>query len=721
MGTLLMAVLMPNVLLRFRNRAIVMFFCLLFTNFVYAQDEQITLSLENADVVELIRWASNLTDKNIIIHPNVSGRVTVLAGDPMSREEAFEVFLSVLQVNQLAIVESEDSLKVVPEAMAKSSPLPVSDSETVAMRENMIVQIVTVKNVSVSNVLNLIRPLAPQTAYMAAYPQSNKLILADRSNNIRQLMILIDRIDQAGSFDIEIIDIVYADARKIMEIIERLIPKQAAGNEVTAYNLTIDERSNSLLMTGDQVIRQQIKSLAARLDTPLKGIGNTQIIAVEYGDAEDIVPILENMSRSLQEGQNDNSSEVSIQAHPSQNSLIITAPPSVLNTFRGVIETLDVPRPQVLVEAIIVEVNMESLVDLGVEWQTEEVREGKRHDGAGGVSLIPSSLSPVTFDENNQLTLGSGLSLGYFRKGNLRSLFSALAGESNANILSTPSIVALDNQEASILVGENVPFITGSEARDGDSPFQTIERQDIGITLKVKPRINNMSSVTLEIEQSVESISQSAAATADIVTNKREISTRVLIGNDEILVLGGLIRDEVSESQSKVPLLGDIPLLGRAFRSTSNDVDKKNLMVFIHPVILDTPGVRRSVSQGKYEDMQELQNNFSNKIDSIFIPGPLPKLGDFKFDRDIEDKEPSENSDNLNRELHNADKQPNRSSQEPESLSKEPDDQDKDQGSVKVVLKEQARISVEEIVQESATEKLDNEEVDVEEFEAMED
>lgn len=597
-------------------------------NTAYAQDDEITLSLENADVVELIRWASNLTDKNIIIHPNVSGRVTVLAGDPMTRKEAYDVFLSVLQVNELAIVESEDSLKVVPEALAKQAPLPVNDeTEIVALRENMIVQIVTVKNVSVANVLNLIRPLAPQTAYMAAYPQTNKLILADRANNIRQLMLLIDRVDQAGSFDIEIVDVLYADARKIMEIIERLIPKQTGGNAVATYNLTIDERSNSLLMTGDQVIRQQIKSLVERLDTPLQGIGNTQIIPIEYNDAEDMVPILENMSRGLQQtSTGDSGSEISIQAHPSQNALIISAPPSILTTFRAVIQSLDIPRPQVLVEAIIVEVNMESLVDLGIEWQGDEARLDKRHEGVGGVSLIPNSLTPISFDEDNNLTLGSGLSLGYFRKGNLRALFSTLAGESNANILSTPSIVALDNQEASILVGENVPFITGSEARDGDSPFQTIERQDIGITLKVKPRINNMSSVTLEIEQSVESITQSAADTADIVTNKREISTRVIIGNDEILVLGGLIRDEVSESQTKVPLLGDIPLLGRAFRSTSNDVDKKNLMVFIHPVILDSPVVRQAVSHERYETMRGLQSDFSRRVDQIFVPGPLPLL-----------------------------------------------------------------------------------------------
>ena len=589
-----------------------------------SQEDQISLSLDNADVLDLIRWASSFTDKNIIIHPNVKGRVSVMAGEPMNAEEAYEVFLSVLQVNELAIVETEGSLKVIPEALAKQSALPVSDSDVITTREDMIVQIVTVKNVSVANILNLLRPLAPQTSYMAAYPQTNKLIIADRANNIKQLMRLIDRIDLAGSFDIEIVKVLYASARDLQEIVERLIPKQSGG-EVSAYNLTIDERSNSILMTGDPVIRQQIKTLIQNLDTPLDGIGNTQIIPIQYSDAADLVPILDSMSKSVDPGSDKTAIPISIQAHPSLNSLIVTAPPSMLGTFKALIEGLDIPRPQVLVEAIIVEVNLDTLAELGVEW-SRDVNQPTNFGTAGGVNLTPNSLSPLTVTENGAVTLGSGLSLGYFRGGNIHALFTALAGESNANILSTPSIVALDNEQASILVGENVPFITGTENRQGSEPFQTIQRQDIGITLKVKPRINNNSSVTLDIEQSVESITQTAANTADIVTNKREISTRVLIGNDEILVLGGLIRDEITESRSKVPILGDIPLIGRAFRNTTNDIDKRNLMVFIHPVILDSPATRQKVSDEKYEYMRGLQSDFSERVDRIFIPGPLPKL-----------------------------------------------------------------------------------------------
>ena len=226
-------------------------------------------------------------------------------------------------------------------------------------------------------------------------------------------------------------------------------------------------------------------------------------------------------------------------------------------------------------------------------------------------------------------SLGRGLSLGYFRGNDLRSIIRALEGEANANILSTPSILAMDNEEAKILVGENVPFITGAQSRQGDvDPFQTIQRQDIGVLLKIKPHINNSDSVTLQIEQTVESIAQSDAATADIVTNKREISTRALIDNNQILVLGGLIRDEVVESQSKVPLLGSIPLVGRAFRSSSSKVIKKNLMVFIHPVILRDARSSYSATRDRYEYMQRNQDQFEKRLDRFFIPGGSPRLED---------------------------------------------------------------------------------------------
>lgn len=607
----------------------ILVFCLLlaFSTVLRAQeDDQITLSLDNADIIDLVRWAADITDKNIIVHPNVSGRVTVIAGEPMSQDEAYDVFLSILQINELAIVESEDALQVVPEALARQGPLPVTEDEVVSTRDDMIVHVLTVENVSAADIISIVRPLAPQSAYLAAYPQTNKLIVADRANNIRKLMDLISTIDQADSFDIEIIQVLYANAREVAQIIENLVPRQSGNGQNANYNLTIDERTNSLLMTGDPVIRQQLKLVVERLDMPTSGSGNTQILPVEYADASELVPILENMIGNLEQGASEpNRTEVSIQAHPSLNALIITAPPALMSSLASVVQTLDQPRPQVLVEAIIVEVNLQTLSDLGFQFQSD-VATSPENEVIGSGAFIPNSLAPISVTSDGEIVPGSGLSLGYFRGGNIYALFSALAGETNANILSTPSIVALDNEEASILVGENVPFITGSESREGSNPFQTIQRQDIGVTLTVTPRVNNNNSITLNIEQTVESISQSAANTADIVTNKREISTRVQIANDEILVLGGLIRDEISESQSKIPLLGDLPVIGRVFRSNSNNVDKKNLMVFIHPVILDSSASRSAASEERYNQMRDLQLDFSRRVDQILIPGRTPVL-----------------------------------------------------------------------------------------------
>jgi general secretion pathway protein D len=607
--------------------------------------ENITLSLDNADVADLIRWASDVTDKNIILHPNVQGRVTVIAGEPMSQREAYEVFLSVLQVHGLTVIEENGSLKVIPDAQAKQSAIPLASDTLSSSSEEVIVQIVRVKNISATNVINLLRPLVPQTGYLAAYPQTNTIIIADRSSNIQKLLNIINRIDQVGTIDIELISLEFADAKEVINVLSKLLPKQTGGKDQgsSPFNLAVDERSNSILMTGDPVTRQQIRSLVKRLDQPLEGDGNTQVVRIQYATAADLVPLLQSISGSVQKGakaQGITDVDVSIQAHEQLNALVITAPPSLLTTMRVVIKQLDVPRAQVLVEALIVEVSEDLAHKIGVEWRTNSVAEDT-NGVLGGFRSFPGGLSPLSVGDDSQLNLGSGLSLGYFRDGDLRAIINLLAGETNANILSTPTIVSLDNEEAEILVGSNVPFITGSQQRAGDiDPFQTIQREDIGIILKVKPRINNNNSVTLDIEQSIESIVPSLADTADIVTNKREIKTRVLIGDDEILVLGGLMRDEITDTVNKVPILGDIPLLGRLFKSQSTTATKTNLMVFIHPRILhSSDSLRHSISKDKYNMIRDFQMEFDGNMDHFLLPASSPLLPEFP-----EPSEPSKSS-----------------------------------------------------------------------------
>ena len=584
---------------------------------------KITLALDNADILDLIQWAKDATQKSIIVHPSVQGRVTVMAGSPMTPDEAYEVFLSVLQVHGFAVIESDNAIKVVPDALAKQSSVPIAQASRRGTPEDVVVQIVKINNISATQLVTLLRPLVPQVGHLAAYPATNTLIIADRASNIGKVMGIIAQLDTVGVVDIEHIELQFASAREVADIISKLLPKQTKEGEGAGLELAVDERSNSLLLTGDLATRTQIRQLVRRLDQPLSGDGNTQVFYLNYSNAEELVPILESVAGNLKKQQKDKEAmdtDTGIRAVKSLNALVITATPSTLNTMKGVIAKLDQRRAQVLVEALIVEVNEDLGNDFGIEWF------GKGGDTAAGFRDFPRT--PVMNLTQDALGLtGNGLALGYFRGGELRALINALASEANANILSTPTIMALDNEEAQILVGSNVPFITGSEARDNDDPFQTIERQDIGITLKVKPRVNNNESVTLEIEQSVESISPATdIGASDIITNKREIKTRVLIDNNEILVLGGLIRDEVEETEKKVPLLGDIPGLGRLFKSTSTSTVKRNLMVFIHPSILQDAEASYEITRDRYQRIREDQQQFRGKIESYFATDPLPLL-----------------------------------------------------------------------------------------------
>lgn len=593
------------------------------------QSETVTLALENADIRDLIRWAQDVTGKSIIVHPNVTGKVTVLAGDPMSRTEAYQVFLSVLQVHGFALLEADNNLKIIPDALAKQSSVPIVNSSDPSAREDVIVRIIKVKNVSASQLVNFLRPLVPQVGHLAAYPSTNALILADRANNIDKIVEIISRLDKVGITNIERIKIEYANAKEIHQVISKLLPNsQGKGAEnVIGIQLAVDERSNSLLMTGDPATRQQIRALIQDLDQPLSGDGNTQVFYLNYADATELVGVLQSISGSVQKSKKDQSSEaeVSIESNEALNALIVTAPPSILNTIKGVIGKMDIRRPQVLVEALIVEVNEDLGHELGIEWLSDS-----NSNVRGSFSAFPTLTSRPNLPPD--VTFNSGFNLGYFRGGELRGLINALATESQANILSTPTIMALDNEEARILVGQNVPFITGSEARNNDDPFQTIERQDVGITLKVKPRVNRDNAVTLDIEQSVESVTESARA-SDIITNKREIQTRVLINNNETLVLGGLIRDELEEVERKVPLLGDIPVMGRLFKSTGTNTVKRNLMVFIRPTIISNSKQGYDLTSERYHSMQSQQQDFRNKIETYFVPREIPVLPEMKHNQ----------------------------------------------------------------------------------------
>ncbi|WP_237064919.1 type II secretion system secretin GspD [Microbulbifer guangxiensis] len=627
---------------------------LLLSTVVLAQPpERVTLSLDNADIRDLINWAADFTGKNIIVHPNVKGKVTVVAGDPMTHDEAFEVFMSVLDVNGFTLVEQGGAWKVVPDSQAKAQAIPVVEGSVRVPGETMLVRTIRVENISATQLIAMLRPLVPTAGHLAAYADTNTLIIADRAANIEQIVRLVKQLDRAGAIDIELVPLQFASAKEVKQVLGELLQGggKQAGNDVQPLRIAVDERSNSVLLTGDPVTRTQLKNVIRRLDQPLDGEGNTAVVYVQYANAADLKPILEGMSGSIQKTEKDQQAadvEVSIQVNESLNSLVLTAPPALLETMKGVIAKLDVRRAQVLIEAIIVEVTEGAGSDLGIKWiagANDDVAAGFNNDASpnpivdsdGNVlsEFNPGSLNPLNL-------LGTGLNLGYLTGTDVRAVVNAVATTNNANILSTPTIMALDNEEAEILVGQNVPFITGEQLLSGSNndPFTTIQRQDIGTTLKVVPRVNNNNSVTLDIEQKVENVlpfAEGASGASDIVTSKREIRTRVLIDDGAILVLGGLIEDQVSETASKVPLLGDLPGIGRLFRSSSKDVSKTNLMVFLRPKILSTQIAGYEETRQRYLDLQEKQFRIRDKTSVIWdwhrgdvLPDLLPPTGSYE-------------------------------------------------------------------------------------------
>ena len=564
-------------------------------------EEQLKMNMRDADIRALIQWVADNTGKNIVVHKDVQAKVTVISASSVTQDEAYQVFLSVLDVHGFAAIETDQSLKIVPKNIATSG-LPFEGNSN---SQDMIVSIIKIEHLSAKKIATLLRPLVSNGAVLTPSEETNSLIVADHSSNIGKLRKLIKQLDREGDTDIELITLKYANAADIMSSLTSLMPK---ANGSQSLSLSTDERSNSILMSGDPAKRKQISKLITKLDTPLAGDGNTQVVYLHYVDAKELVPILQSLAKSIQNDNKNQTSGVSIEQSESANALVINAPPAILNTMKRVIAQLDIRRAQVLVEALVVEVSGDVASDIGVSWvsaNTSEINAGL----VGTVNTLGDL--PLAIPTDSGFSPGRGLTFGYFENGNLQAAIRALEANQNTNVLSTPTIVAIDNEEASLLVGQNVPFKTGQStgaSSTTDNPFTTIERQDIGISLIVTPRINRGDSITLEIKQKTEKIAASVDVASDIITNKREILTKALIKDDQILVLGGLISDEETEIIEKVPFLGDLPLIGRIFSSKGTNHSKKNLMVFIHPVILKDEEHMNEVTEKRYDFMKALRD-----------------------------------------------------------------------------------------------------------------
>lgn len=614
--------------------------CLLWAMPLLAQT--ITLNLKDADINALIGTVAEVTGKNFIVDPRVKGKVTVISSRPMDSEEVYQVFLSILKVHGFAAVPSGAVIKILPDVSAKQDSIPNVSDDAPGRGDEMVTRVIQVDNVAAAQLVPILRPLVPQQGHLAAYPTTNVLIISDRAENASRLVSIIRRIDTVSDSEIEVIRLEYASAAEVVRIltaISRSRPGVGGKAAATASQaLVADERTNSVLLGGDRANRLRLRAIISHLDTPLESEGNTKVIYLKYAKAADLVEVLQGVGKTQGEDIKQSKAAVSIdkqldiQADEATNALVLTAPPSLMRSLESVIRQLDIRRSQVLVDAIIAEVGERKAREIGVQWSIFDFSGNTTPVGGTNFNNTGTNLVDIAQGVIDQqlvgLTPGMLFGAGKFDPGgtSFAAVVQALAADGDSNILSTPSLVTMDNEEAEIVVGQNVPFVTGSFSSTGAAsgsvdPFQTIQREDVGITLKIKPQINEGNAVIMQIEQEVSSISEDAQA-ADLITNKRSVKTKVLVRDGQVIVLGGLIEDRINESEQKVPLLGDIPYLGALFRSKSSNVEKINLMVFIHPTILRDRETADSYTASKYNYIRATESQAFKE--GIFMMPKVP-------------------------------------------------------------------------------------------------
>jgi len=613
--------------------------------------DEITLNLKDADIRALISTVSKFTGKNFIIDPRVKAKVTVISANTLTPEEVYEVFLSVLQVHGYAAVPTGSVIKIVPEVNAKQGPLPLSTGKGEYADDELITKIIRLDHVPASQLVPILRPLVPQQGHLAAYNPTNTLIITDHAGNIKRLLNIIRGVDRPDSDELEIIPLKHASASELVRILNSLNTGGTAKDASKKVKLAADDRTNSILVTGARASRLKIRATIGYLDTPLEdGGGNTHVIYLKYAKAENLVKILTGLKEQGAKtggtgGVRGKKSPVKvtsgsvisqnaiIQGDEETNALIITADTNTVKNLKAVVRQLDIRRAQVLIEAIIAEITLTKDKSLGV---------GLVADGTGAAN--PAAISNFGGIDDVLLSIiggtaitsvppGLSVGLGGTTSSGARYglLLTALQNDINSNILSTPNITTLDNEEAELIVGQNIPFVTGSFTGTGSNnpsnPFQTIERQDVGLTLKVTPQINEGDTVKMVIEQETSSVIPGTEEIG-IATRKRSVKTTVLVDDGGILVLGGLIQDEVSDSESKVPFLGDIPIIGFLFRSQKTTKTKANLMVFIRPSILRDNKDAAFVTNEKYSFIRGIESESYDEENESYglIKGAEPRL-----------------------------------------------------------------------------------------------
>ena len=608
----------------------------------HAQDAGISLNWKDADIRIVVEAVSEATGKNFILDPRVTGKVNLLSSEPMSKDAFYEAFLSILQVHGYIAVESGNLIKILPDATARQFPSQFGTANA-AGPDDMATQVIQVKNVGATQLVPILRPLIPQYGHMVAHAGSNMLIISDRAANLARMVSIIRRIDMASDDDIEVVPLQNASATEIVRIMTALTQTQRADGVPGTTSLVADARTNSVLMGGDKSDRLRLRTLIAHLDTPLEDGGDTQVRYLRYADAEDLATKLQThftnqaTAAAGQAAATTAANNVSVWADPQTNAIVINAPPKMMRSLMQIVDKLDIRRAQVLVEAIIVEVIADENNQFGVTWAVE----GSGSNTPIAVTNFPPTPGVVQFGTaasggtvSSEL-IGSGITFGVGRLSDsgvsFAAILTAIEGDANTNIISTPSIVTTDNEEATLNVGQEVPFVTGSFSNTGGTagavnPFQTINREQIGVMLSITPQINDGDSMMLTISQEISNIAQSATNAVDLITNQRTIDTTVIVDDGEILVLGGLIQDTLLESDQFVPVLGKIPLLGNLFRSRKTEKKKTNLMIFIRAEIMRDSIDTAFQTNAKYNMILDVQKNRESDAINLMPGTPRPMI-----------------------------------------------------------------------------------------------
>lgn len=587
---------------------------------------EFSASFKGVDIQEFINTVSKNLNKTIIIDPAVHGTITVRSYDRLNDEQYYQFFLSVLDVYGFAVVDMKNGvLKVVRAKDAKTAAVPLASDAQPGKGDEVVARVVSVNNVPARDLVPLLRQLNDNAGVgsVVHYEPSNVLLMTGRAGVIKHLMEIVERVDKAGDRSVVTLPLAYASAADVVKMVTELTRDagKSASSGLMIANVVADERTNSVLISGEPNSRQLIIAIVKQLDREQFVQGNTRVIYLKYAKATDLVEVLTGIGDTIQGEQKSAKpaialrKDITIKAHEQTNSLILTAAPDVMRDLEGVIAQLDIRRAQVLVEAIIAEVQDADGLNLGIQWANKN----------SGMSQFTNTGLPITtaiaganqykkegaVDSSIASTLNglNGIAAGFYQ-GNWAMLLSALSSNSKNDILATPSIVTLDNMEAMFNVGQEVPVLSGSQTTSGDNVFNTVERKTVGIKLKVKPQINEGDSVLLEIEQEVSSVADAASSSsADLgaTFNTRTVNNAVLVGSGETVVVGGLLDKSVTDSVYKVPVLGDIPVLGYLFRSNSKKVSRRNLMLFIRPSIIRDRDQYRHASADKYHAFNQEQ------------------------------------------------------------------------------------------------------------------